>query len=212
MKKILMMIAFIAVLASSSISYAYDVTDDYQLGYNIGTNLKALSGNHEVQDYWNPAQKEVLPNIKKVIAFTYIDTTTANYIGYNNANNIVLQAALEALIDKGYQVQSGEIVMNNVFNNYQIPQERTNAFVQEVAKYDATLIIKISSFTIINGSALVALDMRFINTKDINKPIIFAREEIRVSNPSRFKVPSADGTAKRMINNFVKDFVKESEK
>ena len=102
--------------------------------------------------------------------------------------------------------------MGNILKNYHTQQEQNMAFLQAVNKYDATLVVKISSFTIINGSALVALDMRFINTKDINKPIIFSREEIRVSNPSRFKVPSAGGTAKRMINNFVKDFAKESEK
>ena len=102
MKKILLIFTFITILLSSSVSYAYDVTDDYQLGNKIGTNLKALNGDHEVEDYWNPTQKQVLPNIKKVIVFTYIDTANIDYIGYSNANDIVLQTVLEALMDKGY--------------------------------------------------------------------------------------------------------------
>ena len=47
-------------------SFAYDISDDYSLGYKIGTNLKALSGDHDVQEYWDESQKNQLKNINKL--------------------------------------------------------------------------------------------------------------------------------------------------
>ena len=70
-------------------SFAYDISDDYSLGYKIGTNLKALSGDHDVQEYWDESQKNQLKNIKKVLVLTTINPNSIDYIGYQNTNLIV---------------------------------------------------------------------------------------------------------------------------
>lgn len=195
-------------------SFAYDISDDYSLEYKIGTNLKALSGDHDVQEYWDESQKNQLKNIKKVLVLTTINPNSIDYIGYQNTNLIVENLGYKALLDNKFNVEKASNIQSLIIQT--LPNATSEQKQQAMINYimnsniDAMLIIDIGAFTRVNSSAIVLFNMKLINLKNPSSPIMVKRQEYRIANSSRFKVASADGTGQRILNKFIRDIVKET--
>jgi len=195
-------------------SFAYDISDDYSLGYKIGTNLKALSGDHDVQEYWDESQKNQLKNIKKVLVLTTINPNSIDYIGYQNTNLIVENLGYKALLDNKFNVEKASNIQSLIIQTLPnaTSEQKQQAMINHImnSNIDAMLIIDIGAFTRINSSAIVLFNMKLINLKNPSSPIMVERQEYRIANSSRFKVASADGTGQRILNKFIRDIVKET--